>query len=1007
MGDYETVSYTPTQAAHLESYSRLDEGATFTDRYTILGEIGRGGMGIVYKAHDNVLNTTVALKIIHPLISSHSDVVRRFKQETLLARSVSHENVVRIHDIGELEGLFYLSMDYIEGQNLKRLLLSNEISSQDEKIEVSKQICRALIAAHGEGIVHRDLKPQNIMVDKKGRLFVSDFGLAKSLEAHDTIFPEGIVGTPPYMSPEQSKGIDSDQRSDIYSLGIIFYEMFTGQRPFEAETRSEYLRKHIQVLPLPPMEVNPQIPEYLQKIILKCLEKDPQYRYSDAGEVLAELERRGRAVPSAKDTKIRKIFGGTAAAATLIMVAFLVYYWIWGTGGADVVFPPASARISVAVMDFENASGNQEFDGLPEVAQNFLYQDLIQSRFLRVLPDDKLLQVLDDLGIIKNQGYSLDLLTQIGIDFNVTYFLRGKIKGDQEGLGISVSIQEAQTGEIIGTVMSSGQSVDDIDIMVDDLTLQIKNAFNLTEKQINADIDATIGEIYTESEKAFELYMAGRRFNQERHPEDAKKALLEALKIDPQFAMAYLELSTAYSYLNDKNNRIDSLLKASSYTYRVSERNRMIIQGHAAIEFENSYLKSIGIFKQLVTLYPHDLKAYGLLAWMYRQTEDWEKARDCYQIMANSTDNVNRAVALDNLAWVNLTLGNYEEALEIMLANKEAFTNQAWYYRFLANIYICSREYDAAYDAALEALKIEPDYEDNFRLKGNVQLLREEFADAGRTYSAMIGGEQERMRLTGMYWLANLYLTLGQYQESLRVCREGIALAKKSGDRSLEADLWLLLSHIDIQLENFEGLDETSSELVELTFNIDSPSYRVLALHWSGMARLFNRGSEEAMARARELKALVDETGMHKKLRNQQHLLGLIALEEGDLDGAILQFEEAITKLPYQNYVFDNHALFLNSAASAHARQKNYDKAWERYEQISQLSSGRMTWGDLYVLSFYEMGKLAQLQNRDDEAVSRYKKFLSLWSDADPGLDSVKDARDRLARLESGMNDGN
>jgi serine/threonine protein kinase/Tfp pilus assembly protein PilF len=1000
IGDFETVSYTPLQVAHLESYFTLEEGAAFTARYTIQGEIGRGGMGIVYKAHDHVLNTTVALKIIHPMISSHADVVKRFKQETLLARSVSHENVVRIHDIGEIEGLFYLSMDYIEGQNLKKQLLSHMISTLEEKIDIAKQICRALVAAHQKGIIHRDLKPQNIMVDVEGRLFVSDFGLAKSLEAHDMVFSEGIVGTPPYMSPEQCKGEESNQRSDIYSLGIIFYEMFSGYRPFKSDTRAGYLRQHIHELPKPPVEINPEIPDYIQTIILKCLEKEPENRYAQVYEILAELEPRKDVVPAVEPPKSKRLFLGIATVLVLIVVAVFTYNWLSERPGEAMVLPE-SARISVAVMRFENNTGNQDYDYLRRVLQNYLYQDLSQSKYLHMFPDDKLLQVLMELGAADVSEFSAGVLNPLATDYDIQYFILGSIAGAGNDIWISATIRKAQTHEILATVRASGEKVDDIDSMVDGLTRQIKKAFDLTAAQIAADIDGNIGDISTPSEKALDLYMSGRRLRQERKFQKSIEMLEQAVKIDPEFALAYIELYDDYYNLQDQEKSRECLLKAQSYSHRASEKGRLIINGLSAVEFESSVPKAIEIYKQLIDLDPQDPVGHGYLAWMYRKAEEWEKAANHYRIQTNSKDTVDRAQALDNLAWVNMVLGDYDEALEIMRDNQDAFSNQAWFHRFVGNLYLCTGEYEAALKEATKTLELEPDYLENHLLKGNIHLLREEFPEAEHAYQKMIDSDTEWFKARGKEWQAKLHLTLGEYKLCHDLAHEALVIARKADLEDHESDLLYLLCHIESQCGNSIALERYSGELIELALEMDHPPYHIRALRWRGEARLMSGRTDESKDIADEIEAQINKTGLKKMLRYHKHLLGTIALAEDDLDGALKMFEGAYALILQQNYIVDNHALFLDPIAAVYVRKKDYDKAWDVNKKISQLTSGRLGWGDVWGLSYYEMGKIAQLQERNADAVALYKRFLSLWSKADSDLDAVKDARKQLRKLES------
>ncbi len=266
-------------------------GQYFGKRYQIIEEIGRGGMGRVYKALDKELDRVVALKMIKPELSSKPGIVERFKKEIKLAGHISHKNVCRIHDLGEAEGIRFISMQYIEGQDLKDFIMQVGILTVEKAVNITQQVCAALQAAHDEGVIHRDLKPQNIMIDKKGNAYVMDFGIARSLEAKEVTRPGVLIGTPHYMSPEQAEGKTADARSDIYSLGCIMYEMLTGKPPFEADTSVALLHEHLKEKPRAPSKINPQISQSINRIILKCLEKTPEKRYHRAPEIAEDLKK--------------------------------------------------------------------------------------------------------------------------------------------------------------------------------------------------------------------------------------------------------------------------------------------------------------------------------------------------------------------------------------------------------------------------------------------------------------------------------------------------------------------------------------------------------------------------------------------------------------------------------------------------------------------------------------------------------------------------------------------
>jgi len=278
----EKVEVTETLETPKEELTR---GTTLANRYEIIEELGKGGMGRVYRVEDTKLKQEVALKLIKPEIARDKKTIERFRNELKLARNIRHKNVCGMYDLGETEGAHFITMEYIRGEDLKSFIHRSGQLAVGTAVRIAKQVCEGLSEAHKLGVVHRDLKSSNIMIDKEGNVRIMDFGIARSLEAKGITGAGMMIGTPEYMSPEQVEGKKVDQRSDIYSLGIILYEMVTGRVPFEGETPFSIAFKHKSEIPRNPKEVNAQIPEDLSRVILKCLEKDKELRYQSAGEV--------------------------------------------------------------------------------------------------------------------------------------------------------------------------------------------------------------------------------------------------------------------------------------------------------------------------------------------------------------------------------------------------------------------------------------------------------------------------------------------------------------------------------------------------------------------------------------------------------------------------------------------------------------------------------------------------------------------------------------------------
>jgi serine/threonine-protein kinase len=269
----------------------LGPGSTLGGRYEIQRVIGSGGMGMVFQAHDRELDELVALKVLRPdMVSMDSTMLERFKQEIRVARKVTHRNVVRTYDIGDTEGVKFISMEYVQGMTLKQLIRKRGALPVGVGVQIAKQVSAGLKAAHQQGVVHRDVKPQNIILTPASEVKIMDFGIARPADKSGMTATGLIVGTPDYMSPEQVQGKkDLDHRSDIYSLGVVFYEMFTGVLPFSGDSHIAIAMKHVQEEPPNPRSINNTITLPLELIILMCMKKAPAERYQKVEELQADL----------------------------------------------------------------------------------------------------------------------------------------------------------------------------------------------------------------------------------------------------------------------------------------------------------------------------------------------------------------------------------------------------------------------------------------------------------------------------------------------------------------------------------------------------------------------------------------------------------------------------------------------------------------------------------------------------------------------------------------------
>lgn len=971
---------------------RFNPGEKFGERYTIIEEIGRGGMGRIYKAADHELGITVVLKMIRPDLSSRPHMVEQFRKETLLGRSISHENVVRIHDLGEVNKIKYISMDFIKGENLFELIQTSGTLTLATCLQIAIQVCRALSAAHQKGIVHQDLKPQNIMIDNSGRVFVTDFGLAKSLSASHARHSAKHYGTPRYFSPEQAGGLESDLRSDIYSLGAVLYEMTTGTAPFKADTVEGYIRKHIAEKPLPPSRINPAIPPACEKIILKCLEKKKEDRYQSVGAILQDLEiqKKQCQVPGAR-TGIKKWQTAVLTAALTLLLGVVIYWML------DRRHPPPSGRI--AVMYAVNNSGDKNLDDyLRWQIPYYLHAALAQSKYLSVLPQDRLMQVLEDTKQMNEEHHLSKTLDRIADTANVEYFILPSFTKSGDNFLISFAVRKAKTDETLGEPDTvKGKTLEDLLPMVEEMSLKVKSRLNLSSEKISGDSGKNLDRITPASRPALRHYIDAEIFYVQRNYEASIQSLEKAVEEDPNYAMAYLKMALNYEYLGDYAKHRTYLQKAVTLVDRVSQRDRYLIQGYSSYTLDESPLKAIASYQKLIELDPKDEEGYTSLGAILRNLEEWDSALEQFdQIL---TFNPKYTLAIENKVFIYTAKGWYERALGLCEASLNTPPEGAFFVRQVPLLYMIQGLYDRASAELEKALARTPDNIEVLELEGNLHHLKGDLPAARRLYEQIRKSEEafpHAPDLTGRAWLTHLLWLRGEYRQAQKGILEGIALAQKSNQIYGEIEQRLMLAYSELQLRRFSQAAEALKPALEMAQIYSNTGTQKIALHLLGLASLGMGRIEEAKRIGQQVRQLIERESAPKRMRRYEHLMGQIALAEGRTDQAIRHFEQAISLLPGQRENNDEQAFYYDGLAAACYQGGLWPRAMETYRAILSLTTGRLTWGDIYARSYYWLGKIYQKIGNSAEAAVHYENFLELWKNADAGMPEVADAKTQL-----------
>ena len=531
----EKISVTKTLEIPKEE---LTTGTTFAGRYEIIEELGKGGMGRVYKVKDEKLDEEMALKVLKPEIAADKGMIERFKNELKLARKIAHKSICKMYDLNEEEDNPYITMEYVKGEDLKSYIRRKAKLSEEETIAIAKQVCEGLEEAHELGVIHRDLKPQNIMIDEKSNAKVLDFGIARSVEAPGVTQSGVMIGTPDYMSPEQAEGEEADQRSDIYAMGVILYEMVTGSVPFKGDTAFSVALKHKSKLPTDPKKLNPGISDELSRLILICMEKDKERRYQKAEELLADLRNIEEGLPLGtkirprRETFIAALIRKRLFIPALVAALAIIAVVIWQPWSQREAVPIPSDKPSLAVMYFKNNTGDQNLDHWRTMLSNLLIADLTQSKHIRVLSEDKLFNILIKLNQLEEETHSSGVLKHVAAQVRINNILHGAYAKAGEEFRINVMLQEASTGELIGSESVAGKGEESIFSMVDKLTRRIKANFKLSGEEITGDIDEDVGKITTSSHEAYKYYSEAREHHIKGESREAILFYEKAIAID-------------------------------------------------------------------------------------------------------------------------------------------------------------------------------------------------------------------------------------------------------------------------------------------------------------------------------------------------------------------------------------------------------------------------------------------------------------------------------------------
>ena len=985
----------------------LTTGSTFAGRYQIIEELGKGGMGRVYKVLDKETNEKIALKLIKSDIAADKKTVERFRNELTTARKIVQKNVCRMFDLGREKDSYYITMEYISGQDLRDLIRQTGQLTVGKAVSIVKQICDGLTEAHSLGVVHRDLKPNNIMIDKGGNAKIMDFGIARAVKGKSITGSGVVIGTPQYMSPEQVEGKEVDKRSDLYSLGIILYEMLTTRVPFEGETPLTIGVKQKTEAPKNPREFNDRIPEGLSGLILKCLEKDRENRYQSAQEVKSALEKleqglptTHRVVPKKKPLTSREItvqlnLKKILIPALVVLFAIVVGLFLWRPWARVKPIPISSDKPSLAILYFDNLSGDESLDYWREGIAELFTIDLMQSMFINVLTRDRVLGILEKLNLEKVRSFRTEDLVKIANEGRVNHTVSGSFIKTGENILISVVLQKPHTGEVIDSHRVTCSDDTDIQPKVDGMVRRIKSKLNLSRQQMASDIDRSVGEITTSSPEAYKLYLEGRTLRNQGNFRESIALMEKAISIDPRFAMAYRSMSSSYWSLYNPARSNEYLKKAFELSDRLSERELYFIQGEYYRRSERTYDKAIDAFNKLLELYPEHTAGLTSFGILYADLEDYDKATELFEEAIRL-----EAEVLSPYSWVSNMYrkkGLYEKAKEVLeyyIQNINDFAVARWY---LALNSFDQGEFNLALAEADKALSLDPAFPRALWTKGDIYVYQGDLNRAEIEYNKLLDHKELSTQIMGIGYLADLHSLRGQFKESKKLRGTYIEMAEKMGDMGGVRAGRLALTYVHIITRDYEKALEECEKVWTSAVEEDDVSFQRAALYWKGLAYIGQKSLDEAVQTADDLKKIIDAGPIKNLIRMYYYLMGEVELEREIYDQAIDYFERI---RPLITKTSSWRIILAGSLGTAHFKAGHLEQAREEFEKVISPIPGRVGYGDIYAKAFYNLGQIFEQQGNTAQAIENYEKFLDLWKNADPGLPEVDDAKTRLARLK-------
>ena len=829
-------------------------------------------MGAVYKAKDRELDRFVALKVIRPELASDPSILARFKQELLLAHQVTHRNVIRIYDLGEAEGVKFITMEFIEGKDLRSLIREKKKFTPEEAVDVIQQVCQALDAAHSVGVIHRDLKPQNIMQDGSGRILVMDFGLARTLEGDGMTQTGALVGTMEYMSPEQALGKDLDQRSDIFALGLILYEMLTGKTPFQAESALASLIKRTQERAIPVSDIDAQIPGALSGIVSKCLERDLNQRYESASAILADLNtwKDKRAAGTIHlDASVKPwgqtlpwpLITGIVTVLVLAITGFLLRGKLFGPSTKT----PTAPAVSLAILPFRNASGDPNLDWIGPSLADMLSTDVGQSARLRTVSPNSLHQIFTDLRISSATVLDPATIRRVADFSKADRVVWGQYAKFGDQIRIDATLQDIKNDRTVPLKIDV-PSEKEIPGAIDRLAESIRQKLALPEDVLK-ELKASSFQPTSQSVAALRDYNQGIGLQRDGKNLEAQKQFEAATKEDPTFALAFSRLAQTYSSLGYDSEAEQSAKKAVDLSQDLPEAEKYLISAIRSQATKN-YPEAIKAYETLAKASPDNSDVQSALASLYQDSGDLVKARAYYQKLLSS--NPKDVAATLDLGRIEIKSGNSQGSFDPL--------NRA----YSLAVQVDNQEQKAT---SLHLMAVA--YRN---LSKPQEVLRNE--QEAITIWRHIG--QKRGLAFSLNVMASAQASLGNTKDALSNFQEALQIRRDIGDKRGLGDTLIDMGNFSDDRGDHDQALKMYKEALQLERDIGNESLQAICLNNIGAVYSAKNQYDDALTYFQQALQLREKSKVPQDIVEAVYNLGQVLASMGQYDQAISYYMRAL-----------------------------------------------------------------------------------------------------------------